>query len=307
MTETTPAPAGWKSIILALKKMGKLGKTPVSVKRCNGELDVKIRGAASERLQGAIDMARRLATETCESCGGGGTAWQQPGGGRETACRHCRGPKSVALKRTWHGRWDQLMTEHEAAEEDWSPTPKSRGRAWCCRWPVEQVESLLNGTHVEDDERSWRCGPWSGGWNHLLRALIGWAIAETAAGRPTAFIDIRKKWAHLNAIPHPLTERSQGGYRLIARVSQTTCQECGHPGRLRNRMNAGGGMAVACRKCEAAWGAATRKPEGSLRKLLGARFKHQGWPRDIDAEIEKGLARINAIDYDAWRTSGTVH
>ena len=297
-------PAGWATIESALQEMAKRSHTTIEVEIVGGRLEASTRETTPDGLKAAIGAAIHLAAETCETCGRAGTRHQGPGDGQCTSCRNCRKTGSVAVEREWTAPETELMTEEEIAADGWGPMPESRGRMRCCRWTVEHVEEVMNAVHEEDDERGWCFGAWSGGWNHLARALVGWALEESAAGRPTAFNDLKEKWGQLSAIQQPLTDRSHGGYLLIAIVSRTTCEECGRPGRLRDRMKAFGGMTVACDRCETEWRATKAGPQGTVRKQLEARRRHQGWPDDIDAEIERGLAELKALETKTNRGAG---
>ena len=225
---------GWTNIVglatyMATQAYDECERVDIEKPRiADGRLKFSLPEDARPHLRGVIAVSEALSAETCELCGGKGDPVADADG-RQTGCRcaECRPADARLLERPWPDTVPQ-RTAAEAAED-----PEGR-------WRRLESESARRLMAADDDAGRGRWTAHAEGWCGVVRAMFLTLRGEQEPRpedpehRPFRLGVMKSKWGMLRVESALANDYQQGVIETIELMSGWTCEECGHPAKLRN-------------------------------------------------------------------------
>ena len=193
-----------------------------------GRLKFSLPEDARPHLRGVIAVSEALSAETCELCGGKGDPVADADG-RPTGCRctECRPTDATVLERPW----PDTPPQRTAAEATQDPEG---------RWRRLESESTSRLMRADDDAGRGRWTAHAEGWCGVVRAMFLTLRGEQEPRpedpehKPFRLGVMKSKWGMLRVESAIANDYQRGVIDTIEFISGWTCEECGHPAKLRN-------------------------------------------------------------------------
>ena len=293
---------GWTAIIakatdLVEERRGKIKNMGVDA---DGLLEIAIQAPEARRtaeLSGVTAIARALSGEVCLVCGGAGDPVVLPAGaGPATRCFGCRPVGCTLRSRRWR-RERHPGRDTPDPEAAWNS--HRRSTVIEDRYAEHRLQGLMeHWYHAEDDRASFVNGI-SGGWSHIIRAmlLLLMPLQDADEPEPWRLWQMKEKFGSLRVHATGGGSFANGVLNMVGPISMTTCLTCGQPGEITDVSLDGESRywAPACPRCgDRHQEERTRRSgEDFVRRRLENERRFQGKHPDMEKALADAMDEID--------------